>query len=184
MKRFRPSAGFTLVELLVVIAIIGILSSIGLSTFTSAQMKSRDAKRKTHLKQLADAFEAYHNDLGQYPGDDNGRPRACGDEAIETCTWGISAMENTATGTVYMVKLPDDPTIGRDYYYDSQQTGGKNTRFQLYARLENTQDPGVPKDGTGDPQIYLNVSCGGKTCNYGVSSSNTTPETGRTLRDD
>ncbi|MCG2691197.1 prepilin-type N-terminal cleavage/methylation domain-containing protein, partial [Microgenomates group bacterium] len=45
--------GFTLIELLVVIAIIGILSSVGLSTFTTAQIKGRDAKRKTHLSQLA-----------------------------------------------------------------------------------------------------------------------------------
>ena len=130
--------GFTLIELLVVITIIGILASIGLNTFTSAQTKSRDAKRKTHLKQLADAFEAYYNDKGGYPADDgSGSFLACGVDAQDLCTLGTSAMENTTTGTVYMVKLPEDPTLGLTYYYDAGPATamGLIPSFRLYARL-------------------------------------------------
>ena len=178
--------GFTLVELLVVITIIGILSSVGLNTFTSAQTKSRDAKRKTQLKQLADAFEAYHNDKGQYPADDgNGGLLACGVDAEAACTWGSSTMENTTTGTVYMVKLPQDPTLGLIYFYDAgAPVAGLITSFQLYARLENTNDSAVAKDADLNPQVFQNLDCGSKSCNYGVSSSNTHPQTGRTLVDD
>ena len=147
--------GFTLVELLVVITIIGILSSIGLSTFTSAQIKSRDAKRKTQLKQLADAFEAYYNDHGGYP--------AAGDIDL------LSGAVFTDGKTVYMVKLPADPTQGLAYSY---LPAADFKSFQIYARLENSNDPGL-LTFTSPP------ACGTKECNYGISSSNTTPGTGR-----
>lgn len=154
--------GFTLVELLVVITIIGILSSIGLSTFTSSQMKSRDARRKTQLKQLSDAFEAYYNDYGRYPSDAD-------------IDWDQVFTDGKTT---YMVKLPKDPTQGLTYEY---LPAADNKSFQLYARLENTNDPGVPKDADLNPQVFQNLACGTKACNYGVSSSNTQPQTGRTL---
>ncbi len=175
--------GFTLVELLVVITIIGILASVGLGTFTSSQMKSRDARRKTQLKQLADAFEAYYNDKGGYPADDDsGGLLACGVDAEAACTWGTAAMENTTTGTVYMIKLPQDPTLGLTYYYDAgAPAAGLITSFQLYARLENTNDPSVLKDANDNPQVFDGLDCGTKECNYGVSSNNTHPTIGRTL---
>ena len=183
LSKLRNRKGFTLVELLIVITIIGILASIGLNTFTSAQMKSRDAKRKTQLKQLADAFEAYYNDKGGYPADDgSGSLLACGIDAEDTCTWGTSPMENTTTGTVYMVKLPQDPTLGLTYFYDAGAPVAELiTSFQLYARLENTNDPGVVKDADLNPQVFDGLDCGTKECNFGVSSSNTHPQTGRTL---
>jgi prepilin-type N-terminal cleavage/methylation domain-containing protein len=174
--------GFTLVELLVVITIIGILSNIGISTFSSAQQKTRDAKRKAYLKQIADAFEAYHNDKGQYPADNgSGNPLACGDDAQNLCSWGSSTVQNATTGTIYMVKLPTDPTAGLSFYYDAIPAAGLNSKFQLYARLENTKDPDVPKDGNNNPLVYSGLNCGAKLCNYGISSSNISPTAGRTL---
>jgi type II secretion system protein G len=174
--------GFTLVELLVVITIIGILSSVGLGSFTSSQKKSRDVERKSHLKQLSDAFEAYYNDKGQYPADDDsGHPMACGVDAEEACVWGSSSMQNTTNGTIYMVQLPQDPTLGLSYHYESFPVSGYNTKFQLYARLENTQDISINKDADDNPLVYDNLMCGTKDCNYGVSSGNMTPATGRSL---
>lgn len=150
--------GFTLVELLIVITIIGILSSIGLSTFTSAQTKSRDVKRKTHLKQLSDAFEAYYNDHGEYP-----------DEA--DIVWGAGFTD--INGTVYMVQLPQDPTLGLTYFYDALAPAGSNTQYQLYAYLENANDSAI--------MTLASPICGGggEPCNYGVSSPNITPQEGR-----
>jgi len=53
--------GFTLIELLVVIAIIGILSSVVLTSLTSARAKGRDARRISDISQLRLALELYYD---------------------------------------------------------------------------------------------------------------------------
>lgn len=60
--------GFTLLEMLVVIGIIAILVSIGISSYSTAQKKARDAKRKSDLKSIQSALEQYYSICGfQYP---------------------------------------------------------------------------------------------------------------------
>lgn len=57
MTQKKLSKGFTLVELLVVVAIIAILSTIGLTVFTSAQANARDARRKSDIDAIAKVLE-------------------------------------------------------------------------------------------------------------------------------
>jgi prepilin-type N-terminal cleavage/methylation domain-containing protein len=52
--------GFTLLELLIVIAIIGILVSAGVASYSQAQKKSRDSRRKSDLKAIQSAFEQFY----------------------------------------------------------------------------------------------------------------------------
>lgn len=60
--------GFTLLELLVVLSIMAILVTLGISSFTTAQKKSRDAKRKSDIKEVQGALEQYYSICGyQYP---------------------------------------------------------------------------------------------------------------------
>ena len=51
-----------MIELILVMAIIGILSVIGIGSFTQATVKSKDTQRKNDLNQIAKALELYYND--------------------------------------------------------------------------------------------------------------------------
>ena len=62
----KNNKGFTLIELLVVIAIIGILASVVLVALNSARSKSRDARRKSDLHQIAIALELYRSNHPSY----------------------------------------------------------------------------------------------------------------------
>lgn len=161
-------------ELLIVVAILGILATMGTGSFMSSQRKSRDNRRKSDLKQLTIALETYFNDKGRYPADDSaGKISVCGPAENQPCEWGEEFAD--AAGTIYMVKLPQDPAGGYTYFYD-----GSNQSYQVYARLENTQDGAVQND-SGDPIVFSGIYCSVEQCNYGVSSSNISPETNRTV---
>lgn len=144
----RPlSAGFTLIELLTVIGILGVLAS-GLLVIINplAQLqKARDAQRKSDLGQIQKALEVYYQDTNAYPA---------------TGALGSLAPQ-------YIQTVPTDKVTTQSYYYVS--TGQS---YQLYARLEA---PGDPQICTGKC-IGLTNNCGTNVaCNYGVSSTNTTP---------
>src|SRR5438132_4930613 len=103
MPAFIKKRGFTLIELLVVIAIIGILAAFVVASFTTAQQKGRDARRKTDIDAMKKALELMKGDssAGAYPG----------------CVSGtICIMSNSATNPVmsntYIRAVPTDPTGG------------------------------------------------------------------------
>ncbi|HUS59776.1 MAG TPA: prepilin-type N-terminal cleavage/methylation domain-containing protein [Nevskiaceae bacterium] len=147
--------GFTLIELLVVMAILGLLATIGLVSFRTAQLKGRDARRKHDLEQIQKALEMYFNDKGQYP--------------VPTIPSGGGYWQDTdvVDGALYMKKVPSDPK-GGNYCYTSDVNGGY---YKLYAQLENENDPGCLNDG----DCLTERACGAGTYNYGVSSSNESP---------
>ncbi len=165
----RRSRGFTLMELLVVIAVMGVLITVGISSYTSTQRKSRDVRRKNDMRQIASALELYYNDKGRYPNDDGaGKIKGCDALDNVVCAWG--SLMKDKNGTIYMVTLPGDPASGGQYYYDAY--GGQGKGYQLYARLENSQDIDLKREvGSGNVYYYLGTQCAGtKKCNYGIAS--------------
>ena len=64
MKKLQK--GFTLIELLVVIAIIGILSSIVLSSLSSARTKGEDAAIQSTLSNMRAQAELYYSNNNTY----------------------------------------------------------------------------------------------------------------------
>jgi prepilin-type N-terminal cleavage/methylation domain-containing protein len=140
----RPA--FTLVEFLVVIAIIGLLSTIAVTSLSSARAASRDAKRKADLRQIAQAVELYIDANGSAPA------------YAGWCTYlsnaGIPLVKNELSA--YLATMPTDPTTANkvgDYFY--YNLGGVN-KYALCANLESA---------TGSSYNYAGCS-GGAIYNY------------------
>lgn len=175
-KQSSKNKGFTLIELLIVMAIIGILATIGVGFFVSAQQKTRDAERKSDLRQIANALEIFYADHGHYPLSNGGRILACqylpaigsGIGTGQICNWNGSDVFADTTGRTYFSPLTIDPGSG-EYYYRANTTG---TMYQLYATLENDNDPEYQTFAA--TYASGSSSCGGSTCHYAITSPNTT----------
>lgn len=157
--------GFTLIELMVVMAILAILLGIGAGAFTTSMKKGRDTTRKANIRAITNALELYYNDKRKYPGDDgSGGMKGCGTDAVPALC-AVNGAFQDQNGTLYMQQLPTDPVSSQIYYYRSPST----SQFQIYARLENAQDPSIITPSGTVP------SCGSGACNWGLSSANITP---------
>ena len=151
-------SGFTLVELLVVIAIISFLVAAATYSWTNAQQKGRDGRRKADLKAVQQTLELYFQTWGKYPaagtGADAGKiacntgtnPTTNGDNTAKA--WGAvfscdpDGTAGTQTAVIYMQQLPKDPVgpSGRPEYFYSTSS---NTTYKLNASLENANDPDI-----------------------------------------
>jgi len=130
VKLQKANLGFTLIELLVVISIIGILASLTLTGFGTAQKNARDTTRKSDLAQYRTTLEAFAaNNNGNYTsrtGDVYAKTTLCDD---------LVAYFGTTSD------CPADPknTGEYRYRYDSDGTGNGNitaATWVLYGRLE------------------------------------------------
>ncbi|MEI6054238.1 MAG: prepilin-type N-terminal cleavage/methylation domain-containing protein [Candidatus Saccharibacteria bacterium] len=67
----KTTSGFTLIELIIVIIVIGILSTIGIFSFSGVQVKSRDAERSSKAVIITESLEKYYDSNGAYPDCDS-----------------------------------------------------------------------------------------------------------------
>ncbi len=136
--RFRR--GFTLVELLIVVAIIGILATIIIISYTNAQARARDNKRKSDIQALSSAIEMYYTDKKIYPWYYESRSagafyrvRSVNDE-LSQARWTDGFSESTApkgaegllSGYI-SIPLPQDPREPKAGFRDSPCTSGCTT---------------------------------------------------------
>lgn len=151
----KLKAAFTLIELLIVISIIGLLATVTLASYNSAQEKGRDGIRKSDLAQMKRALElakadcqgsAYYPNLG-----------GASDVAAYTALGGYL----TDIDLKYISSTPTDPknTAPQQYAYITSAavvnlcpapdgsgalTASGVTDYSLYVKLERTSD----SDGT------------------------------------
>lgn len=111
--------GFTLLELLVVIGIISILVAVGSTSYSAAQKKARDARRKADLRSVKNAMEQYYTLCnGSYPATGAGNILP---GSITTATPACSI------ATTIMAQTPRDPKTGGAYvYFTSPPPAGYN----------------------------------------------------------
>lgn len=121
--------GFTLLELLVVIGIIAILIALGAVSYSSAQKKARDTKRKSDMKDIQNALEQYYSVCGfSYPNPDSGK---------------VPSQINCATPVVQILQnAPTDPKLGStNGRYEMTQPDGTSSTYQICATLETETVP-------------------------------------------
>lgn len=131
--RRKATLGFSLIELLVVITIIGILASLGAASYTKAQQKGRDGKRKADLKAVQQALELYFQSYSRYPAQDAGGFIQCHTTSTSVA-WGASF---TCDSKTFMSRLPKDPTGTPEYFFSTAST----ITYTLLAKMENADDP-------------------------------------------
>lgn len=158
MYKHTSQRGFTLMELMIVMMIIGILTSIIGGSFMQSRLKARDAQRKSDIAQLQRALESYYNDHGTYP-------MASNDGMVLGTPWG-GVFQDT-TPTTYMNQLPNDPKQPEIQYL--YVTDADKMKYQVFTYLENELDDDINTSIVGK-------TCGTQNCNFGVSSTNTRPE--------
>jgi len=163
---------FTLIELLVVISIIAVILGLSTANFLGARGRARDAKRKSEAMELKNALRLYYNDYQTYPTANTTAPyiEGCGVTHVALCpSAGCASAEFSAGGTdgctaannatVYMKRLPHDPT-GANYDYTYYQAAGGDD-FCLVTTLENGADSEIAVS-----QTRCSASCGAN-CNSG-----------------
>lgn len=98
----QKKQGFTLIELLVVIGIIGLLATLAVVAFGSAQQRARDTKRVADVRASLSALAAAYNENSSYNICDGNTALAAGDltllSAIKiksgTCAAGTDVTSN------------------------------------------------------------------------------------------
>jgi len=172
MSISQNNRGFTLIELLVVIAIIGLLASVVMVSFPTAQRSARDAERKSDLNAIRQSLEEYWNLYERYPTES-----LCTDSSVGCGGCGC-AVYNYPNGTNWDANsdfqdllplnnfgvIPVDPINNATYRYWYEPSGNgqggclvASCEWTLCARLETT---------------------GANYCIYGARNSDTHPAGG------
>lgn len=175
MPKQNWKKGFTLIELLIVITIIGILATFVIISFTSAQAKARDARRRADFDALKKALEIYKSDTsdGTYP--------ICPASAkFCTITTAVNFNSTPPMSPTYIKSVPQDPiNNGSDCqasprnlvycYWPGKTTTSFGTTcssscnsYLLFACIENGKDTSTNTAGDATCSNY-----GGR--NYSIS---------------
>lgn len=138
----HKSKGFTLIELLIVIGIMGVIATISVASFSTAQIKARDSRRKADLDGLKKAIEIArsNNNTDGVPG--------CNPPSATCYLSAMNDVQNPALVPTYIKKMPLDPTGAFNYRYRPNPAGCSGvsgiticTDYSLEACLENDKEP-------------------------------------------
>ena len=108
LRRFAHASkkGFSLLELLVVISIIAILVGLSAVSYSTAQKKARDARRRGDMRAVQAAYEQYYAD----PTNNSAYPASCSSSLITPYVpggWPTDPQNATSSGQVYTTSCSD-----------------------------------------------------------------------------
>lgn len=99
----------TKIEVLVVVLIIGVCGSLAASAVLTARLRTRDATRLSHIRELQDSLESYFTDHASYPVSTD--PLALGQGSTQ-CLSGDGFACSIAPNNAYLKIVPTPPTSG------------------------------------------------------------------------
>jgi len=158
--KYRLKHAFTLIELIVVITIIAILVSAISISWSKAQLKSRDSRRKSDLKAIQQALDTYFETTNSFPGSTFDGKIRCLEQSFTapsyyqdiplagivwgtnfTCTRNPSHPLGSGGPDTFFQTFPKDPVYQSTsgYFYSVDASTGKS--YTLSAKLENENDP-------------------------------------------
>jgi prepilin-type N-terminal cleavage/methylation domain-containing protein len=145
--------GFTLIELMVVISIIGVLSTVVLSSLSTARVKAYDARRISDLHSIYTAY-AIHNTSG---GSQLANP-GCGGGCQISDDDPRFLQELIAENDLASIPHPPDNAAANPYmYYDYGP--GNSYGFMIVTQLEGRAPQTTPYPGSCRPWHAANNWC-------------------------
>jgi prepilin-type N-terminal cleavage/methylation domain-containing protein len=127
VQRKRPA--FTLIELLITTTIIGLLSVVGVTSYSVVRGKARDAKRVSDVRTIYNAVELYFEQHGSYPPAPSGGLVMGSEEAKVVSDAGITP-HGGQTGSMYLQEVPFNALPhGLPYLYRSKHRDGSLCEF-------------------------------------------------------
>lgn len=174
-------------EFIGVFIIFLIVFAITFSGLQKAEMRARDAQRKSDVQEISDALQKFYSDFGFFPPEENGKIKMCKKENFDAvvnelkslkkfdrnlffgglrgCEWGKDSFRDPLDDSYkpYLSTIPSDPKSGSgvSYLYFSN-----TRRFQIFTVLEaETED-----DAYDRKVVSRKLSCGVKICSFGKSS--------------
>jgi prepilin-type N-terminal cleavage/methylation domain-containing protein len=127
-KKEKKQSAFTLIEVLVVATILGVLLSIAVVSFSNAQKKSRDARRKADLETVRQGLILYRQDNGSYGSIGSDKP-------------GFNSLVTTLYDGEYLTNSEMvDPKDDASYFYSISCPPADNpncSKVRLSATLES-----------------------------------------------
>ncbi len=123
----KKNWAFTLLELLVVIGMISVLVGLGTFSYSTAQKKARDSKRKGDLQAIHNALEQYYSICGFTYPDPTGT------------AYGPVICTTPAISVAIMTAVPVDPRTTTPYYCDSSVCN--STSYTLCANNLESESP-------------------------------------------
>lgn len=128
--KVKQQKGLTLIEILIVVALLMLILMAIFKVFNVDINRTKDAQRKSDLRDIKLAFEDYYNDHQTYPPE----------SFLADCE-GDSLMP-------YLKKVPCDPVTGEPYLYIPYPGNGNNSQgYRVLSILEDRSDPIVAQLG-------------------------------------
>ncbi len=121
----KKNLAFTLLEMLIVVGIISLLMGVGVVSFSTAQKKARDAKKKSDLRAIQNALEEYYSVCGYKYPTSLGTKIACSNPSAEI-----------------MNPIPTNPKTGKMYSNDPSETtvtmSSDGSSYEICVSLETS----------------------------------------------